>query len=219
MKENNMITKQCIIEEYLNNWFTYEELSKYLCVDINQIKYVLDTYCSLDEKLRAKIANHRKNITNYYETIDQEIPFITEDNQIYIDIANYIIKTKKSIRETAKEFNLGKTTVHEYIHNKLPKISIKHYKKVFDVLMENKSFSTNNKQVIEQVLTSYNYLATGHTIEEIRNIQDLSWSIVQRNLSTRLKKIDKKKYEEAKKILKTNQLNTLKEHSFKFHDK
>ena len=31
------ITKECIIEEYLNNWFTYDELAEYLCIDKNKV--------------------------------------------------------------------------------------------------------------------------------------------------------------------------------------
>lgn len=85
--------------------------------------------------------------------------------------------------------------------------------------MENKSFSTNNKKVIEQVLTSYNYLAVGNTIEEIGKIQGLSWNVVQRNLTTRLSKIDKEKYKIAKEVLSETKLQPLKENSFKPHGK
>ena len=85
--------------------------------------------------------------------------------------------------------------------------------------MENKSFSTNNKRVIEQVLTSYNYLSVGNTIEEIGNVQGLSWNVVQRNLTTRLSKIDKEKCKIAKEILNESRLQPLKENSFKPHGK
>jgi putative DeoR family transcriptional regulator (stage III sporulation protein D) len=36
--------------------------------------------------------------------------------------SNYIIKTNKTIRETAKKFNVSKSTVHNDIHNILKKI-------------------------------------------------------------------------------------------------
>ena len=213
------ITKECIIEEYLNNWFTYDELAEYLCIDKKEVVEVLDNYCTLDNKLYSKVYEHRKNIKKYYDAIDDDLPSVTVDNELYIDIANYIIENKSSVRETAKVFGIGKTTVHDYIQKKLPNISIKHYKAVFDVLMENKSFSTNNKKVIEQVLTSYNYLAVGNTIEEIGKIQGLSWNVVQRNLTTRLSKIDKEKYTIAKEVLSETKLQPLKENSFKPHGK
>lgn len=211
------ITKNCIIEEYLNNWFTYDELAEYLCIDKGEVQEILDHYCTLDDKLNEKVTNHRKNIEKYYNSIDDDVPMATEDNRLYI--ANYIIENKSSVRETAKEFGLGKTTVHEYIQKKLPDISIKHYKAVFDILMENKSFSTDNKKVIEQVLESYNYLVLGNTIDQIRDIQKLSRNVVQRNLTTRLSKIDKEKYRTAKGILTTNQLLPLKENEFKPNSK
>ena len=213
------ITKECIIEEYLNNWFTYDELAEYLCIDKNKVVEVLDNYCTLDNKLNSKVSENRDNIKKYYDTLDDNLPLVTKDNELYIDIANHIIENKSSVRETAKSFGIGKTTVHDYIQKKLPNISIKHYKAVFDVLMENKSFSTNNKKVIEQVLTSYNYLAVGNTIEEIGKIQGLSWNVVQRNLTTRLSKIDKEKYKIAKEVLSETKLQPLKENSFKPHGK
>lgn len=213
------ITKECIIEEYLNNWFTYDELAEYLCISRDEVVKVLDDYCSLNERLNSKVSEHREHIKKYYDTIDDNLPIITDDNKFYIELADYIIENKSSVRETAKFFGIGKTTVHDYIQKRLPNISIKHYKAVFDVLMENKSFSTNNKKVIEQVLSSYNYLALGHTIEEIKDIQGLSWNVVQRNLTTRLSKVDKEKYKISKEILNSNQLLTLKEHEFKPHGK
>lgn len=213
------ITKSCIIEEYLSNWFTYDELAEYLCIDNSYVSEVLDNYCKLDNKLYCKVSNHRNNIKKYYDTINNEMVCVTDSDRLYIDIANYIIENKSFIRATALRFGLGKTTIYDYIHEKLPKISIKHYKKVFEVLMENKSFSTNNKNVIEQVLTSYDYLLLGHTIDEIKDIQGLGRNVVQRNLTARLSKIDKEKYKIAKEILANNQLEILRKNEFKSHGK
>ena len=207
------ITKNCIIEEYLNNWFTYDELAEYLCIEKQEVIDVLDHYCTLDDKLNKKVANHRRNIQKYYDTIDENVPMATLENRL--GLANYIIENKCSVREVAKEFGLGKSTVHDYIQKKLPDISIKHYKAVFDILMENKSFSTNNKKVVEQVLKSYDYLVLGKTIDEIKDIQGLGWNVVQRNLTTRLSKIDKEKSKSAKEILTNNQLLKLRENEFR----
>ncbi len=211
---DNYITKECIIEEYLNNWFTYEELAQYLCIDIAEVKKVLDEYCKLDEKLYLKVKKHQRNISKYYGEVDS-CTYITETDKKYIDIANYIISNKCSIRQAAKEFGQGKSTIYDYINEKLPMLSIVHYKQVFDILMSNKSFSTNNKKVIEQVLESYHYLEMGHTIAEISEIQKVGWNVVQRNINTRLKIIDKNKYQKAKKILELNQMLSLKENEFK----
>jgi putative DeoR family transcriptional regulator (stage III sporulation protein D) len=46
------------------------------------------------------------------------------------DIADYIIETKKTIRETAKVFKVSKSTVHKDLKERLYEIDIKKYQKV-----------------------------------------------------------------------------------------
>ena len=86
------ITKNCIIEEYLNNWFTYDELAEYLCIDKKEVIDVLDHYCTLDDKLNKKVTKHRRNIQKYYDTIDDNVPMATLDNRL--ELANYIIENR-----------------------------------------------------------------------------------------------------------------------------
>ncbi len=213
------ITEEIIIQEYLNNWFTYEELAEYLCTDINKIKYTLDSYCAMTKELNAKVKQHKQHIESYYRVKENnEEIYIYQASKYYAEIAKYIIENHASLRQTAKKFELGKTTVFDYVHEKLPSISIVLYKEVFNVLMENKSFSTKNKRVVEQVLTSYDYLKEGHIIEEIAQLQNIGRNVVQRNLTTRLQKIDKKKYEDAKEILRGNQFSGISEHKFTKHN-
>lgn len=220
MENNEYITKQCIIEEYLNNWFTYEELAEYLCIKESEVNDVLEDYCKNDSKLYKKITKHKLHIDRYYQALESEKePLITAGDQKIVNIADYIISNKSSLRETAREFNLGKSTIFDYIHEKLPDISIVLYKEVFDVLMANKSFSTNNVRVVQQVLQTYDYLASGLSTQQIQNRQNLSRNVIQRNLTTRLSKIDKEKYEIAKEILQEHKEAALKENSFKPHDK
>ena len=211
--EHNSITDECIIYEYLNNWFTYQELSGYLCIPLARVENVLTNSSELDNNTKEKIKRHTDLIQKYYEHLNKKE--IYEEDNLYVLIAKYIIKTKSSIRKTAEKFKLGKTTIHEYIHEKLPKVSIILYKQVFDVLMDNKSYSTNNVKVVEQILTSYNYLENGYSIDKIKDLQGLSWSAVQRNLTVRLKKIDKEKYKCAKQILSINQLKAIQDTQFK----
>ena len=50
-------------------------------------------------------------------------------------IADYIIETKDTIRESAKKFNISKSTVHKYIKDRLiiiDKIKYKKIKKIMD---------------------------------------------------------------------------------------
>lgn len=199
------ITDECIIEEFLNNWFTYDELAQYLCIDVIRVKRVLDSVN--DIKLNEKIEKHKKQIFDYYNFTEEEK--VIDNYEEIIRIADYIIENHSSIRETAKVFDIGKSTVYDRIHEKLPIINIRKYKEVFDILMENKSFSTNNKQVIEQVLNCYTLLKNGITSQEICDKLGIGRNVLQRNLTTRLRKIDKSKAEEISEILKEYQLQGL----------
>lgn len=220
MEKNECITKQCIIEEYLNNWFTYEELAEYLCIELSDVKEILDNYCKNDDILNRKVKKHKCHIDKYYQTLKtgEEEPIISNERRI-TEIADYIISNKMSLRKTAQIFGLGKSTIFDYVHEKLPYISILRYKQVFDVLMANKSFSTNNVRVMRQVLQTYDYLVSGLSTQEIQECQHLSRNVVQRNLTTRLQKIDKEKYKIAKEILEENQKAPLIENSVKSYGK
>lgn len=197
------ITSKCIIEEYLNNWFTYEELAQYLCIPVNDVIRVLDIATDIDSKARAKISRHKEHIEKYRAESGKTY-FITDDNSVFVEIAEYIIQNHTSIRQTANHYGIGKTTCFDYIHEKLPDISISLYKQVCDVLTDNKSFSTNNKKVIDQVMTSYELLLSGKKGHEISQIQGVGRNVVQRNLTRRLKVIDSSKYDNALRILNKN---------------
>lgn len=207
------ITDECIVEEFLNNWFTYDELAQYLCIDVIRVKKVLDSVN--DIKLTEKIDKHKKLIIDYYNFNGEEV--VTDNYEDVIKVANYIIDNHSSIRETAKVFGIGKTTVLDRIHEKLPIINIKKYKEVFDILMENKSYNTNNKQVIEQVLNCYTLLKNGITSQEICNTLGIGRNVLQRNLTTRLRKIDSIKAEEISEILREYQLRGLEHHKKRKH--
>ena len=208
---NYVITDECIIEEFLNNWFTYDELAQYLCIDVIRVNNVLNNIT--DFKLSKKVDKHKDLIKDYYSYNGEEN---TIDNyEEIVDIANYIIYSHTSIRETAKVFDIGKTTIYDRIHEKLPIINIVLYKEVFDVLMENKSFNTNNKQVIEQVLNCYYLLKNGLSSQEICDKLGIGRNVLQRNLTTRLRKIDALKADEANEILKEYQLQGISKYKYK----
>lgn len=212
------VTCNWIIEEYLNNWFTYEELAQYLCITVDKVKSVLDNQQVVSALYSSnkffKIQKHKLNIWTYYNNKTEPKEITTLDKKVKA-IAEFIVSTRSSIRETGVKFGIGKTTVHDYMTEKLPDISITLYKQVFDVLMENKSFGVNNKQIIQQVLTCYELLKEGNSSIEIQNELGISRNVLQRNLTTRLKQIDQLKYEEALEILNQHQMAPLKEHAFK----
>ena len=51
-----------------------------------------------------------------------------------LEVADYIIKTKATIIDTAKFFNISKSTVHKDIRDKLIKIDYNKYLKVNKIL-------------------------------------------------------------------------------------
>ena len=51
-----------------------------------------------------------------------------------VDEANYIIKTKKTIREIADIFKVSKSTVHKDLHDRLLYVDKNLYIKVYDIL-------------------------------------------------------------------------------------
>ena len=56
-----------------------------------------------------------------------------------IEVANHIINTKDTIRETAKKFNISKSTVHKDLQERLSKIDVTKYnivKKIMDEHIE-----------------------------------------------------------------------------------
>ena len=55
-----------------------------------------------------------------------------------IDFAHYIIETGATVRETAREFHISKSTVHKDIQERLPLINYPLYKQVRIVLDHNK---------------------------------------------------------------------------------
>lgn len=51
-----------------------------------------------------------------------------------IDEANYMLDTKKTIREIAKVFNVSKSTVHKDLHERLIDIDFKLYEQIDSIL-------------------------------------------------------------------------------------
>ena len=56
-----------------------------------------------------------------------------------MDIANYIIDTKATVRQTAKLFNVSKSTVHKDVTERLPAFNKQRASKVKRILDQNKA--------------------------------------------------------------------------------
>lgn len=53
-----------------------------------------------------------------------------------IEVANHIIDTKDTIRETAKKFNISKSTVHKDLQERLSQIDVIKYNTVKEIMNE-----------------------------------------------------------------------------------
>ena len=53
-----------------------------------------------------------------------------------IDVANHIIATKDTIRETAKKFEISKSTIHKDIQERLTQIDVGKYNLIKEILNE-----------------------------------------------------------------------------------
>lgn len=53
-----------------------------------------------------------------------------------IEVANHIIDTKETIRQTAKKFNISKSTVHKDLQERLSQIDVAKYNTVKQILNE-----------------------------------------------------------------------------------
>ncbi|MBE7076609.1 MAG: stage III sporulation protein D [Clostridiales bacterium] len=58
-------------------------------------------------------------------------------DNITIELANYILKNKTTIRATAKEFNIPKSTVHSLLAKKLKYLNYSLFLEVRNLLEEN----------------------------------------------------------------------------------
>ncbi|APF25132.1 MULTISPECIES: sporulation transcriptional regulator SpoIIID [Clostridium] len=56
-----------------------------------------------------------------------------------LDVSNYVLNTKSTVRKTAKVFGVAKSTIHKDITERLPKINPEVAKKVKEILDYNKS--------------------------------------------------------------------------------
>lgn len=140
------MTTKIIVNEFLNNFYTYEQLADVLDVDVILIKNILLNNEIIENELGKtfvkKVERHKELIEAWNK--NKNNPSLYIESQIDEDIvkmANYIVVNNSSIKKASEIFHIGKSTAHDRINNRLPIISIVLYKKVFDVLKANKSYS------------------------------------------------------------------------------
>ena len=55
-----------------------------------------------------------------------------------VELGNYIVEKKATVRQTAKKFGISKSTVHKDITERLRKVNPQLYKQVAEILQINK---------------------------------------------------------------------------------
>ncbi len=56
-----------------------------------------------------------------------------------VRIANHIVKTSNTVRQTAEIFGISKSTVHKDVSERLPRIDVKLSEQVKEILEKNKA--------------------------------------------------------------------------------
>lgn len=56
-----------------------------------------------------------------------------------VELAEYIIEHNATVRKTAKEFNISKSTVHKDVHERLKRINPDLYREAQAILEQNKA--------------------------------------------------------------------------------
>ena len=74
------------------------------------------------------------------------------------EIANYIIETNATVRQTAKQFGVSKSTVHKDVVERLPQFNMNLAQKARKVLDINKS----ERHIRGGLATKEKYLQLGH---------------------------------------------------------
>lgn len=210
-----------IINEYMNHFFTPIQLSVFLDIPVDTILTALSNeeliISVLGKNGLDKLSIHKDRIDRWiYSSSVKPYNISKNEDNLVVDIANYIISTGSSIRNTASHFGLGKSTVHDYIEEKLPSISIILYKNVFDVLMSNKSIKISGSFAnYDIVYYEYELLMAGYSLNDIARILGFSFQKVQRDLGNRLSSVDETMAKKSKEKLKEHRLLPLLENQFK----
>ncbi len=79
-------------------------------------------------KIKIHIYNSLERGNNMYESIKNRV----------IEVAQYMLKSKLTIREIAKKFNISKSTIHKDISERLKYIDYSLYEEVSEIIKEHK---------------------------------------------------------------------------------
>lgn len=135
---------------------------------------------------------------------DVKLKKLDEKSQIIVNIADYIIEHNASYEEAAKEFGIGKSTIGEYMKDKLPLISEKRSKQINQIVGHHTSTKVLTEEMQERILLEYELLMRGYNLTQIAYLINNSYATVQRDISKRLPILSEEKGKISKDKLEHN---------------
>lgn len=145
------------------------------------------------------------NEYNYMDDLGVMVNIDVEFNHKILAIADFIIEYNASYKEAAIKFQMGKSTIAEYMKYKLPFISLEKSKKVNEVVAKHLSQKLITAEMKERVVFEYGLLKRGYNLTQIAYLTNNSYSSTQRDLSARLSMISEDRKNEVESILENNQ--------------
>ncbi len=79
-----------------------------------------------------------------------------------VRIANHIVKTSNTVRQTAEIFGISKSTVHKDVSERLPRIDVKLAEEVKEILEKNKA----ERHIRGGEATRQKYAANSHELTQ-----------------------------------------------------
>ncbi len=79
-----------------------------------------------------------------------------------VRIANHIVKTSNTVRQTAEIFGISKSTVHKDVAERLPRIDLKLAEEVKEILEKNKA----ERHIRGGEATRQKYAANSHELTQ-----------------------------------------------------
>lgn len=132
-----------------------------------------------------------------------------ERNTLILEIANYIIAYKSSTRKVAEKFDISNFSVSDYMNNRLKVLDPEKYKKVHEILTENKPKTIDDETIKTRILEEAKLINSGMTATEVAATFGISVDVIHDDLTSRLPRIDKELAICISEKLKLNSINNL----------
>lgn len=138
------------------------------------------------------------------DNLERMIRVEEQEKMLILNIADYIIESKSSLRETANHFHIGKTTIGDYMKYKLPLISTDKTIQVSAIISSKTCTKELTDELKDRIYFEYELLMRGYTLKQIAYLLNANYPMVQRDLSSRIYRISDEMGDLAKEKLNSN---------------